>query len=303
MAIRGCAAELGERFLSLQALRLDPIQFGDLNGLYLTEELPQLVRKTANTALALAAVAPDEIDLLLYIAALPQSQMARPDRGKFLDRFSYIGTWLQHELGLAAARTIGVGQQGCSALFAALELAQAKLGSDQSIRHVLCVGGDALPVDADRVIFHNAISDAAVALVVSRTKAKFQVLGLEQLSKAYFWDATQTEAPLLATYFPSAKAVVDRLLARLGMCCRDIDAVIPTGIRRSSWSVLMDLWGIPIERCWHPLKPFGHTIQADPILALQAADERGALKPGMRLLLFTFGFGATWSAAVLEVIE
>jgi 3-oxoacyl-[acyl-carrier-protein] synthase III len=87
------------------------------------------------------------------------------------------------------------------------------------------------------------------------------------------------------------------------MSCRDIDAVIPTGIRRSSWPVLMELWGIPIERCLHPLKAFGHTIQADPILALQAADERGALKPGMRLLLFTFGFGATWSAAVLEVIE
>jgi predicted naringenin-chalcone synthase len=125
MAIRASAAELGERFCSLEAVGLDPAQFKDLNNLYLTKELPLLVRKAANTALAAAAVAPDEVDLLLYIAALPESQMARPDRGKFLDRFSYIGTWLQHELGLVDARTIGIGQQGCSALFAALELAQA----------------------------------------------------------------------------------------------------------------------------------------------------------------------------------
>jgi 3-oxoacyl-[acyl-carrier-protein] synthase III len=303
VAIRGCAAELGESFRTLTSLQLDPNQYAELTGLYVTDQLPQLVRKAAVRALASAAVAPDDIDLLLSVAALPESQLVRPASTELLDRFSYVGTWLQHELDLVGARTIGIGQQGCSALFAAFEIAQAKLCSDRSLRNILCVGADALPANARRTIFHNAISDAAVAVVVSRGRAKYRLLGLEQLSKAYFWDTAATETQLLATYFPSGKTIVHRLFERLRMRSTDIDAVIPTGIRRSSWPILLQLWGIPVERCLYPAEQFGHTIQADPILALEAAEESGALKSGMRLLLFTFGFGATWSAAVLEVGE
>jgi len=45
MAIRGSAAELGEHFCSLEAVGLDPAQFKDLSGVYLTKELPLLVGK------------------------------------------------------------------------------------------------------------------------------------------------------------------------------------------------------------------------------------------------------------------
>ena len=303
VAIRGCAAELGENFRKLDSLQLDPNQYAELAGVYVTERLDRLACKAAVKALASAAIAPEEIDLLLSVSALPESQLARPTSSELLDRFSYLGTWLQHELDMVSARTIGIGQQGCSALFAALEIAQAKLCSDRSIRNILCIGADALPANARRTIFHNAISDAAVAVVVSRAPGKYRLLGVEQLSKAYFWDTPATETQLLATYFPSGKTVVQRLFERLGMRSTDIDAVIPTGIRRSSWPVLLQLWGIPVERCLYPAEQFGHTIQADPILALEAAQKSGALKAGMRLLLFTFGFGATWSAAVLEVSE
>src|SRR5689334_18209202 len=130
VAIRSCAAELGESFRSIDTLALDPNQYAELSGVYVTAELPQLVRKAAERALASAAILPDEVDLLLSVTALPESQLVRPKSAELLDRFSYVGTWLQHELGLIRARTIGISQQGCSALFAAFEIAQAKLGFD-----------------------------------------------------------------------------------------------------------------------------------------------------------------------------
>ncbi|MDB6079718.1 MAG: hypothetical protein JWO82_3465, partial [Akkermansiaceae bacterium] len=39
---------------------------------------------------------------------------------------------------------------------------------------------------------------------------------------------------------------------------------------------------------------------ADSLLILEEAHAYGALKPGMKLLLFAYGFGSSWCALILE---
>ena len=65
----------------------------------------------------------------------------------------------------------------------------------------------------------------------------------------------------------------------------------------------MRLCGIPDERLYEPENRFGHTIAADSFLMLEEAQGRGALRPGMKLLLFAYGFGSSWCALVLETTD
>jgi 3-oxoacyl-[acyl-carrier-protein] synthase III len=45
--------------------------------------------------------------------------------------------------------------------------------------------------------------------------------------------------------------------------------------------------------------PFGHTVSSDNFLLLQELRRTG-IKTGSRLLLFSYGFGSTWSGLLLE---
>ena len=54
------------------------------------------------------------------------------------------------------------------------------------------------------------------------------------------------------------------------------------------------------DRLYQYRKRFGHTIAADSFLLLEEAVATGAVRPGMRVLLFTYGFGSSWCALLLE---
>jgi len=44
----------------------------------------------------------------------------------------------------------------------------------------------------------------------------------------------------------------------------------------------------------------GHVIAADNFINLKDAWDQGRIAPNDRLLLFTFGFGASWACLALE---
>ena len=79
--------------------------------------------------------------------------------------------------------------------------------------------------------------------------------------------------------------------------------VIPTGVNASSWPILLRLCGIPQERLYRIGRRFGHTIAADSFLLLEEARASGCLASGMRVLLFAYGFGSSWCALLLEIVE
>jgi 3-oxoacyl-[acyl-carrier-protein] synthase-3 len=186
-------------------------------------------------------------------------------------------------------------------MFAALRHARALLAAEPELEHVLCVGADALPPGAQREILYNVISDAACACVVSRRLPFLRWRSEAWSSKGWYWDVPARQAEIIASYFPSARAVINDALEKAGLAPEGIDLVISTGINASSWPVLLRLCGIPEDRLYKARTGFGHTIAADTILTLEDARAAGRLKPGMKLLLFTYGFGSSWCAAVAEV--
>ena len=300
IGIRGYEARLGERFVALKDLVSDPTRFQEFPGAWVTENIQSLLLKTATDVLEINQLNGNEIDCLFWVSAIPENHLRQSETGQhsFLSNFCYSGSWLQSELGLRRAAVVGVAQQGCAGFFSAIRLANNLISAEPDTNHVLLVGGDALTPGASREVLFNIVSDAACAVIVSPERCRYRLVARHQIAKGSFWDVCNKPAEIAAGYFPSAKTVVQTLRKKLGS--DGIDLVISSGVRRSSWEILVNLWEIPVDRCVFPRPSFGHTIQADSFLILKQAEADGLIQPGMRILLFTFGFGSTWSAIALE---
>jgi 3-oxoacyl-[acyl-carrier-protein] synthase III len=268
--------------------------------------LEDMALDAARAALSDARLEPCDVDVLVWASARPESHIrstARAGRsagGDVMNGFRYTSAWLQNALGLHNADVMAVAQQGCSTMFAALRVARSLLQTEPGRRHVLCVGVDVLPDGAPREILYNVISDAACAVVVSRGCREEKWLGFTQLSRGYYCDPAACGPEIVAAYFPTAKAVIEHLLVEHGLRPGDIDVVVPTGVNRSSWDILLRLVGISADRLHYGLPSFGHTITADSFLYLQELRRRDQVPRGSRLLLFTYGFGSSWCGLLLE---
>jgi 3-oxoacyl-[acyl-carrier-protein] synthase-3 len=260
----------------------------------------------ARGAMSDAGLQAHEVDVLVWASARPENHLCAPSRpatsdaDAVLQGFRYSSAWLQNALDLHNAEVMAVGQQGCATMFAALRVARAILLAEPGRRHALCVGVDVLPPGAPREILYNLVCDAACAVVVSRGCATEKWLGYRQLSRGYYWDPAACGPEIVAAYFPTAKAVIEQLLAEQGLRPSDVDVVVATGVNRSSWDILMRLVGIPEDRLFRGLPSFGHTITSDSFLYLEELRRLGQIPRGSRLLLFTYGFGSSWCALLLE---
>lgn len=309
IGIRGIGCSLAEHFIPLECLPLHSSPevmagFG-FTGAVVTDEVDTLVLNSARHALVEAATEPSEIQSLFYASALSGGHVraSATPRGNLLDSFCYRGSWLQDALALDAATVSGIAQQGCAGMFTALRQARSAILAEPEIENVLCVGADAFGPDSEREVLYNVLSDAACAVVLSRNRGWARWLGFAQITKGYYWDVAEREAELIASYFPTARIVIRDALAKAGLSVEDVDVVIPTGVNPASWPILLRLCGLREDALYCPKARFGHTIAADSFIYLQEAREGGYLSPGMRILLFTYGFGSTWSALVLEVTE
>ena len=266
----------------------------------------EMALDAARAAMSDAGLQPHEVDVLVWASARPESHVCavasamNTDAGKVMQGFRYSSAWLQHALDLHNAEVMAVAQQGCATMFAALRTARAILLAEPGRRHALCVGVDVLPPGAHREILYNVVSDAACAVVVSRGCVTEKWLGYRQLSRGYYWDPAASGPEIVAAYFPTAKVVIDQLLADHGLRPGDIDGVVATGVNRSSWDILLRLVGIPEDRLFRSLPAFGHTITSDSFLYLEELRRLGQIERGSRLLLFTYGFGSSWCGLLLE---
>jgi 3-oxoacyl-[acyl-carrier-protein] synthase-3 len=268
--------------------------------------LEDMALDAARAALADARLEPRDVDVLIWASARPESHIRSTTRagrsgdGDVLQGFRYTSAWLQNALGLHNANVMAVAQQGCSTMFAALRMARSLLLAEPGLHHVLCVGVDVLPDGASREILYNVISDAACAVVVSRGCREEKWIGFTQLSRGHYCDPAASGPEIIAAYFPTARRVIEHLLVEHGLQPDNIDAVVPTGVNRSSWDILLRLVGIPGDRLHGGLPSFGHTMTADSFLYLQDLRRRGHVPRGSRLLLFTYGFGSSWCGLLLE---
>jgi 3-oxoacyl-[acyl-carrier-protein] synthase-3 len=264
----------------------------------------QMALAAARAALADAGVDAGEVDLVVWASARPESHVrpkhpASPGYDLF-DGFRYQSAWLQEELGLERADVTAVAQQGCSTMFSALRAARAILLTEPERSHALCVAVDVLPSGATREILYNVVSDGACAVVLSRECEVDRWIGFRQISRGYYWDPVERAPEIMASYFLLARQVVLELLAAHGLRPSDVDVVLPTGVNHASWNILLELVGIPADRLYAGPNQFGHTISADSFIQLEHLRRTASVSHGSRVLMFTYGFGSSWCALLLE---
>ena len=216
-------------------------------------------------------------------------------------RFRYPAARLQYDLGMERAALLGVDQLACTTLFGAVRVARA-LCLAEGMQRVLCVASEFFPSAAGREALWNCTSDAACAILVERGADRHRVHALTTVSKGYYWDADAMPEEVVASYFPTAQHVVRRTLDAAGWRAADVRWVFPHNVSARSWRILMGLLALPNATLWDAnIAARGHTLAGDNFINLRDAVDAGALRPGEKALLFSYGFGAHWTALALEV--
>jgi 3-oxoacyl-[acyl-carrier-protein] synthase-3 len=207
---------------------------------------------------------------------------------------------LADHLKLPHANAMALSQQGCSGLLSAINLA-ARMVQAGDPPAALCVAGDALPKNTSREIMYNVMSDAAAAVVVERGSPRNQIVTFHQLGQPAYWDSPQQERELIAAYFPMAQRAICGAIEQAGLRLSDIRWIVPSNVSLRSWTILAELLGIPVNRIWSKnIARVGHTVCCDHVINLHDMARDGALSTGDHLLLFTFGFGASWTSLILQ---
>lgn len=254
----------------------------------------------------------DQIGMILYAAALNSSSTlwngsgsSRPgsvlDLGNVHDLFKYPGSVLQTELDLPNAAVVGINQVGCASIFAALRMARALVTTEDSLKAVLCVSADKFPSAQHRDLAYNLVSDGACAALVRRDAKRNRIVECAQVTKGALWESDEIENEIIAAYFPTAAALIERTLHKAGLKMDDIALVIPHNVSLRSWEILGRLIKCPADRIYtNNISKVGHTIASDNLLNLKHATEAGLIEKGDHMLLFTFGYGSNWACMVVQ---
>ena len=269
---------------------------------YVTEEadrFDELLVAAAQEAMADSGRARADIGTLFLYSGLNPHARA-PRAGGILERFRYPVAKLADQLELSHANALALSQQGCSGLLSAINLAAHMVEAGESPA-ALCVAGDALPRNANREIMYNLMSDAAAAVVVERGSPRNRIVSFHQLAQPAYWDSPQRERELVAAYFPMAQRAICAAVEQAGLRLSDIRWIVPSNVSLRSWTILAELLGIPVSRIWSKnIARVGHTVCCDHVINLRDMSRKGALTRGDHLLLFTFGFGASWTSLILQ---
>jgi 3-oxoacyl-[acyl-carrier-protein] synthase-3 len=243
---------------------------------------------------------PQEIDILLYSNALVDRSFDSSKSKEPINLFQYPATLLQYKFGMQRANAMGISQAGCVSFLNTLRVARDMIIAEPSINKVLCVSADVLPTNK-REVLYNLISDGSCAAVVERKSPHNHLISYAQVTKGFYWDSKTTKNELVASYFPTAVHVINDALKKANLTISDIKLIIPHNVSRKSWSILLNLLGASLSQFFGDnIKKKGHTIAADNIINLQDALEKGLIRKGDYVMLFTFGFGAHWACSIIQ---
>ena len=95
-------------------------------------------------------------------------------------------------------------------------------------------------------------------------------------------------------------ASCQELLKRNNLTPDDVDMFVPHQANLRIIEAVGSRLGIPTERCFLNVQKYGNTSAASIPLALDEALKEGAIQPGMKVLLTSFGGGLTWGASLLQ---
>lgn len=282
--------------------------FGFSNVHVGTSESPyELARDAVARLLADRGLDPGSVGLVIYGGTPGTMAFSRADEADrasagfcTTDRFKYPGARLQYDLGLTSASVFGLDQLACTTLLGAARIARS-LCLTENIERVVCVTSEFFPMHAGREAIFNCTSDAACAVLIERRGERNRLVSASTVTKGYYWNTDALRDEVVASYFPTARFVAERTIEMAGWSRDDVDWIIPHNVSLRSWQILSGLLRFPNAKLWSEnIARHGHTLAGDNFINYRDALDAGAIEPGQRVLLFSYGFGAHWTGLAVE---
>ena len=279
----------------------------------------EMAIKAARKALEDAAIAPDQIDLIIYCGAGLPDYVIPQTSGH-----------IQHALGARRAFAFDF-VQGCSGMLSALQTAKGYLALQEGIDTVLLVSGDKW---SQFTRFHAADSvffgDGGGAVIVSKTSDRFTPLSFHIITDGDYYDLWRIEAggichpltlealheglhlydcrdrerahgPFKEIYVPTIIRGIREALDKCGKVPGDVAFFDMVNANLKVLEVVAEALGIPLERTSAEyLRTYGHFGSHDVFFNLDRARREGRIEKGDLVILQSTGVGFTWSSAVLQ---
>ncbi|MBX9686885.1 MAG: hypothetical protein K2X27_09300, partial [Candidatus Obscuribacterales bacterium] len=151
----------------------------------------------------------------------------------------FPGSHLQSEFGMEKAFVMGISQQACTGLLAALNLGKLLLADDPYIDSILCLTADRFPQGAIYEQAYNLISDGAAAAIVSRNPAQYKIRAWHAITNGGLAQAGDEEAA--GTYFVYCNRLIRETLNKAGLSMEQISWIVPQNRNMKAWQILTRL--------------------------------------------------------------
>lgn len=309
VAIRGIGKALPERVVRnaeiAKRLNVDEEWIRSRTGIEerrfaAADESPATLAASASRgALAIAGVAPDELDLVIVATCTADHH------------FPSTASLVQQQIGASHAGAFDLNA-ACSGFVYALAIGGGMISSGSASR-ILIAGAEVLSrfTNPDDPVTAPLFGDGAAAIILERDETA-EPLAFELGSDGA--GAERVQIPAGGSRLPASKDTVDKGLHFIRMAGREVfrSAVLTmAGIGRNLGTAGIDHvighqankrildecareLGLAPERLVVNIDRFGNTSAASIPIALCEAWEEGRIKPGDRLLFLAFGAGYSW---------
>ncbi|KAF5828682.1 thiolase-like protein [Dunaliella salina] len=273
------------------------------------ETLTGLAVRSSQSALAMAGIQPDELDLIIFATSSPDD---------------LFGSACELQATIGAKNACGFDLTAACSGFVLGVITAAQYIRTGASKKVLVVGGDALSrfVDwRDRgtcILFGDGCGAMVMTAAGAEDSAPCALLGSAMHSKhaaklvrpCCFFQVSPSCSPrpphkgeggeVFKFAVRSVPQVIDRALADAGMQKEQIDWLVMHQANQRILDSVAQRLCLPADRVISNLEEYGNTSAGSIPLALDAAVRSGSIKKGDVVALAGFGAGLTWAAAIVR---
>ncbi len=280
------------------------------------EACSDMACKAATNALAMAGVAPKEIDLIIVASVTPDKH------------FPSTAAILQSKLDASNATCFDL-QAACTGFLYSLECANALMANESNYRKALIIGVEKLSVLTDWQDRNTCVlfGDGAGAVVLEKRTGKKDIGGIlasKLGTDGKYCDILQVEAG--GSSMPATHETIDKrqhfirmegqevfklAVNAMSKACRDVlesASIRPEDVRwliphQANLRIIKAVGtklGMREENVFVNLDKYGNTSAASVVIALDEIVRSSKVERGDYLLLTAFGSGLTWGATLLR---
>ncbi len=233
---------------------------------------------------------------------------------------------VQHKLGISCP--VMDIKNACNSFVSALQVASGLIGTGQ-YENILIATGEK-PSDSVRFQYEDekqlkdsfaslSFGDAGSAVLISKSVGEEKIIYQNFMSEGKFWNLCTIKgggsmfphqqsmnyfegktAELRYTIIDKARTFIAKCFEEAKLSVDEVDHLFTHQVSIDVFNDVVDITGIPIEKCHIVFKEFGNTAAASIPLAMEKAIAAGQLKRGQLILLIGMAAGISISFQLIR---